>query len=145
MDDANTVLLEPGRRVYVGDTELQVRALRRGDKGWQLAFEGHADRVSVEPLRGLDLLTPHRRRLEEDEFWPEDLIGLEAIDERGRKLGTVTDVVFGAAQDRLVIMGEMGTIEVPFVVDLVPVIDVGSGRMEVNWVEGLVSEPPPQR
>jgi len=131
--------------VYVGDTELQVRALRRGDKGWQIAFEGHADRVSVEPHRGLELFTPDRRRLEEDEFWPEDLIGLEALDDQGRKLGSVTKVVFGAGQDRLVITGDMGTIEVPFVADLVPVIDIGSGRVEVNWIEGLVSEPPPQR
>lgn len=137
--------MEPGDRVYVGGDELQIRSLRRGDKGWQVAFEGHGDRDSVEPLRGFDVLTADRRQLGDDEFWAEDLIGLDATDDRGRQLGTVTEVIFGPAQDRLVITGELGTLEVPFVADLVPMVDVGSGQVEVNWVDGLVSEPPPPR
>jgi 16S rRNA processing protein RimM len=82
-----------------------------------------------------------RRQLEDDEFWIEDLIGLEVTDDRGTDLGKVTDVVFGPAQDRLVISGENGEFEVPFVADLVPVVDTSVGRIEVKWIEGLVSEP----
>lgn len=141
MDDADTVLLQPGEPVVLNDDEYRIRALRRGDKGWQIAFEDHGDRQSVEPLRGADVFVAARRQLEDDEFWIEDLIGLEVTDDRGTDLGKVTDVVFGPAQDRLVISGENGEFEVPFVADLVPVVDTSVGRIEVKWIEGLVSEP----
>jgi 16S rRNA processing protein RimM len=141
VDDADTVLLQPGEPVVLNDDQYRIRALRRGDKGWQIAFEDHGDRQSVESLRGAEVFVAARRQLEDDEFWIEDLIGLEVTDDRGTDLGKVTDVVFGPAQDRLVISGENGEFEVPFVADLVPVVDTSSGRIEVKWIEGLVSEP----
>lgn len=145
VDDADTVLLEPGQTVFLNGDDFRIRALRRGDKGWQVAFEGRPDRNSVDPLRGAQVFVPGRRDLEEDEFWIEDLVGLDVSDDRGVSLGTVTAVVSGPAQDRLVVSGDLGVLEVPFVSDLVPVVDTVAGKVEIKWVEGLLSEPPPQQ
>jgi 16S rRNA processing protein RimM len=56
-------------------------------------------------------------------------------------LGTVKDVLFGPGQERLLIESEGGsTFEVPFVDDLVPVVDLVQGRVEIVSIPGL-TEP----
>ena len=127
--------MEPGSTVYVDSRELTVRAVRRGDKGPQIAFEEIPDRTVAEALRGHDLFSASRRTLEPGEYWPEDLIGMRVRTVGGKELGLVVDVILGSAQDRLVI-GEPA-IEVPMVADLVPSIDVESGLIEVVDLPGL--------
>jgi len=117
-----------------------VRAVRRVDKGFQIAFEGINDRERAEGLRGGEVFVEGRRALEEGEFWPEDLVGLEARTIDGDRLGVVVGVVAGLAQDRLVVDGEGSTFEVPFVDDLVPVVDLDKRYVEIVPVPGL-TEP----
>ena len=102
-------------------------------------FAGIEDRTAAESLRGAVLTIPaaERRDLEEDEFWPDDLVGLEARTPQGRVLGRVSRVVSGAAQDRLVIDTGSGEVEVPFVDPLVPEVDVAGGRVVIDPPGGL--------
>jgi 16S rRNA processing protein RimM len=114
--------------------------VRRVDKGFQIAFEGIDDRERAEGLRGAAVFVEGRRALEEGEFWPEDLVGLEARTIDGDRLGVVVGVVAGLAQDRLVVDGEGSIFEVPFVDDLVPVVDLDKRYVEIVPVPGL-TEP----
>ena len=114
---------------------MTVRALRRGDKGPQIAFEEVSDRSSAEELRGSEVSTGARRMLASDEYWPEDLVGLRVETVSGRDLGLVVGVISGKAQDRLVV-GE-AKIEIPMVKELVPNIDLDSGLIEVVDLPGL--------
>lgn len=50
----------------------------------------------------------------------------------------VTGVVAGVAQDRLVIDREGASFEIPFVDDLVPLVDVATGYVEVVVLPGLI-------
>jgi 16S rRNA processing protein RimM len=79
-----------------------------------------------------------RRGLGENEYWPEDLVGLDARDPEGNDLGKISSLVTGGAQDRLVIVGEGTRFEVPFVTELVPEVDVSGGYVVVNRIEGLI-------
>ncbi len=137
VDETELAHFQPGSVVYVDDRAHRVRALRRADRGHQVAFDGVADRAGAEAIRNLDVFVPARRELGEDEFWPEDLIGLD-VRPGG---GAVVDVVFGPAQDRLVIEREGARFEVPFVEAFVPVIDIGAGYVEVEEIEGLSPRP----
>lgn len=119
--------------MYVDDEPHRVRAIRKADRGYHVAFEGVPDRTAAESIRNLDITVPARRELSEDEFWPEDLIGLE-VRPNG---GSIAEVVFGPSQARLVIERGDSRFEVPFVEDLVPVVDVESGFVEVVEIEGL--------
>jgi 16S rRNA processing protein RimM len=112
---------ESGSILWAEDHELVVRAARPyRDRGLIVAFAGIRDRTEAEALRGSVLTASGRRDLEEGEFWPDDLVGLEAVDPRGARLGTVTGVVVTGAQDRLVVTTPRGNeVEVPFVDDLV--------------------------
>jgi 16S rRNA processing protein RimM len=131
--------LEPGSTVFLGDHPHVVRAIRRVDRGFQIAFEGIDDRESAEAVRGLDVSVTERRRLGNDEFWPEDLIGLAVFDQNGAPIGVVSHVVVGSSQDRLVVEGPGGSVfEVPFVGPLVPTVDVEAGRIEIVAIPGLI-------
>jgi 16S rRNA processing protein RimM len=115
-----------------------VRAIRRVDRGYQIAFEGVEDRGTAEGLRGLEVAVEARRDLQDGEYWPGDLVGLAVHDQGGSRLGTVIDVLFGAGQERLLVeMVGGATFEVPFVDDLVPTVDLGRRRIEVVAIPGL--------
>lgn len=122
-----------------GGRELVVRASRPyRDRGLILAFEGVGNREAAETLRGsfLTIDPDDRRELDAEEFWLEDLVGLEAVDPAGVRLGVVADVEFGAGQDRLVVRPDDGPdVLVPFVDDIVS--DPEDGRIVVDAPEGL--------
>ncbi len=103
-------------------------------------FEGVTDRTEAEALRGVSLWIDEsdRRALGPDEYWPEDLIGCTVLSTTGLEVGTVTGVVEGAAQDRLVIVTPSGVVEVPFVAALVPEVDAVMKTVVVETIEGLI-------
>jgi 16S rRNA processing protein RimM len=140
VDEDDVVSIQPGGTVFIEDTPHVVRALRRVDRGYQIAFEGIDDRETAEAVRGLDVAVPERRQLGEGEYWPEDLVGLAVVEPDGRVVGVVAEVVFGPGQDRLRIEQEEGgpTFEVPFVDALVPRIDLEAGEVEIDPIPGLI-------
>ncbi|MGB8361776.1 MAG: ribosome maturation factor RimM [Acidimicrobiia bacterium] len=133
VEDEDLGHFQPGAAVAVGGRDLTVRAIRRGNKGHEVAFEGVIDRSGAESLRGADVLVPERRQLAGDEFWPSDLVGLTVRPGGGEVVG----VEHGPAQDRLVIQRGELRFEIPFVRDLVPVVDIEGGFVEIVEIEGL--------
>ena len=124
--------------MYLENHPHVVRALRRVDRGFQVAFEGVGTRETADEIRGSVVSVDERRPLGDDEFWPEDLTGLSVFDESGEQVGVVESVVFGPGQDRLVIAtDDRAMFEVPFVADLVPVVDIGARRVEIRAIPGL--------
>jgi 16S rRNA processing protein RimM len=108
--------------------------------GLLVRFEGIAGRDAAEALQGVTFtIGPEERRtLGEDEYWPDDLEGLVAIDRDGTHLGTVSGVILGAAQDRLVVRTEDGReVEVPFVAEIVGEIHPSMAHVVIDPPEGL--------
>lgn len=132
-----------GARFATDDAEhpwLTVIAAVPHHDGLLIAFDGITGRNEAEELRGTTLLIDRaaRRDLDEDEFWPEDLVGLDVVDASGSPLGEVVDVVLGAAQDRVVVKTtDGGIVEVPLVAALAPEIDLEAGTIVVDPPEGL--------
>jgi 16S rRNA processing protein RimM len=138
VDEDDVVSLESGSVVYIGDEPHTVRQVRRTDRGFQIAFEDVTDRNSAEQMRGSDVVVSERRPLVDDEFWPEQLVGLPVYDETGAEIGRVEGVLTGPGQDRLLVRKPAGVFEVPFVDALVPVVDLEKGRIEIVALPGLV-------
>lgn len=109
--------------------------MRQGKKGPQVAFEGVTDREGAEQLRGTDVFAARRRELDEGEYWPHDLVGLEVRPGGGE----VVAVTLGVSQDRLTIRRDGIQFEVPFVDELVPHVNLEEGFVEVVEIEGLNS------
>ncbi len=129
---------EPEREIELTSTRIHNRKLLA-------TFAGIDNRTDAEALRGAALTIPPqaRRPLDEDEYWPESLVGLEVRDPAGRPLGSVESVEVGGAQDRLVVRTARNErAEVPFVRELVPEVRVESGYLVVVPLGGLLSPSP---
>lgn len=119
---------------------LVVDDVRPADKGIHLRFEAHHTRRAAESLRGhqLTIDPADRRPLDEDEYWPDELVGLGVVSTDGDQIGTVVGFIEGHAQARLDVTTEDGRrFEIPFVYDLVPEVDLESGTVTVNPIPGL--------
>ncbi len=138
VDEADVVYFEPGSSVLIVDRPLKVRSLRRVDRGFQVQFEGFTSREEAEEIRGLEIEVESRRELGPDEFWPEDLVGLEARGADGAMFGFVVAFTPGAAQDRIVLDIGGDRFEIPFISEFVPVVDIQAGYLEVRPIPGLI-------
>jgi 16S rRNA processing protein RimM len=119
---------------------LTVATSRPHSDGMLVGFEEVSDRTAAERLPGvtLTIAAADRRRLGDDEYWPDALEGLAVVDPAGRHLGRVTGVVLGAAQDRLVVTTDEGVdVEVPFVAAIVGEVHPSQGHVVIDPPEGL--------
>ena len=120
---------------------MTVERVREHKDGLLVAFVDIVDRNAAQRLQGVTLtITPaERRQLEDEEYWPDDLEGMVAIDPEGIHIGTVTGVVIGDAQDRLIVTTPQGqTFDVPFVEPIVGEVHPSLGHVGVDAPEGLL-------
>jgi 16S rRNA processing protein RimM len=107
-----------------------------------LSFEGVADREAAEELRGTLLVVDSAELPELDdpeEFYDHQLIGLRAELPDGTVLGTVEEVVHGPAEDLFAVRRPDGSeLLVPFVSEIVPAVELPTGRVLVDPPEGLL-------
>ncbi len=120
--------------------ELTVVSAHPHREGLLVAFEGVTDRNESETLRGASFLIAleDRRSLDDDEFWPEQLIGLQVVDPAGVRLGVIAELVSGGPQDRLMVETEQGIFAVPFVAAIVRSVDIAAGLAVVDAPAGLL-------
>ena len=114
----------------------------KGD--YRIHFEEIADRNRSEDLQGVQITVPsgERRELEDDEWWPEDLVGCRVLDAEGSEIAVVREVIIGNAQDRLVVEAKDGSkAEIPFVEALVLKVDIANDEVIVDLPDGLFDAP----
>ena len=145
---------EPEHRLAVGseiDTEagsgsgvprvLTVRSTRVHNGVWLVAFAEIPDRTGAESLRGARLvIDAEDLQPGGDDGWYEDeLRGLAVHTSDGARIGEVTRLEMGPAQDLLVVaLDAGGAAYLPFVEAIVPEVDVAGGRVVVDPPEGLL-------
>jgi 16S rRNA processing protein RimM len=99
-----------------------------------LGFEGIEDRNAIEELRNELLYTEvdiDAPGIDEDDYHVLQLVGCKAFLIDGDEFGTVTDVLNLPGQDVLAIKSADGEVLIPFVRQLVPVVDIKARRMTV--------------
>jgi len=109
-----TLLLEAAPRRYQ-DVTIESASPHKGNM--LVCLSGVSDRDGAEQLKGMYLLIRacDAAPLGEGEFWAHELEGMLVVDEDGRPLGEVEEVLCRPAQDLLVIRGEGGEEhQVPF-------------------------------
>jgi len=106
--------------------------------------EGIGDRDAAEALKGKKLYL-HRSALpapEEGEFYWDDLVGLKAEVVGGTVLGEVVAVHDYGGGPSLEVKRKAGTpVIVPFTNRVVPVVDVGAGKLVIDPPAGLFETP----
>jgi 16S rRNA processing protein RimM len=125
--------LRKGASPLVGDGRRRILNVRQTPKGFLIDFEGIGGREEADSMRGTELLLDRSEldEPEDGEVYVADLIGLEAFDEAGEKVGTVAETFETAAHEVLVIRSGDEETYVPFTMEHVPEVDIEAGRIIV--------------
>jgi 16S rRNA processing protein RimM len=141
-----------GERWLWGSQDLEPRSIQL-QKGYEIPgkglyvvqLAGISDRSQAENLRGQMLLLPDtdRPKLASGEYHSQDLIGLPVFHQvTGLEIGTVADI-FTAGHEILVVSapqadGKIAEAMIPFVKEIVPIVDVPNRRIEILPPPGLL-------
>ncbi|MGK7910786.1 MAG: ribosome maturation factor RimM [Synechococcus sp.] len=140
--------LQPGERWVQKNgappTAMQLMKgnLQPGKNLYLVQFDRIQDRNDAEEWTGASVLVPahDRPQLEEEEYHVADLIGLQVIEQSsGRILGVISSVL-PAGNDLLEVTQESKSLLIPFVNAIVPVVDMTTGRVEVQPPNGLIPD-----
>ena len=126
-----------GVYLHNGESNPQYHTIERVkhlNQAVAVKFDGINTPEDAEDLRNFVLAVPEGNRalLSEDEYYIYDLIGLEAEDRDGNKLGTLRKVIQGAAQDIFLFATSEGDVMVPAVPEYVHEIDLTGGRIVIT-------------
>ena len=114
--------------------ELTITSHRDHNGTLLLGFKNIIDRSGIEKLRDtlmysdVDINAPG---LDDDDYHVLQLIGCTAFLESGEKFGEVSDVINLPGQDLLAITSVEGEVLIPFVHQLVPIVDIKNKRVTV--------------
>lgn len=138
----------PGLRLFVEHPPgtgsgrwTTVRSVRRHRGLLVMALEGVENREAAEVLRQALLRVPYTQRhpLPRDTFYVHDLVNLEVVDSRGRRVGRVSTVHSGPANDVIEVVRDGRTALIPAVRRFVT-IDLDSGRVVVDPIPGMLDD-----
>ena len=119
---------------------LTLESARPHGRGWVLTFEEIGERAVAERYAGRRLLLPIEElpRLEEDEYFLHELVGLEVRDETRGSVGRVTAVYEVAGRPLLEVHDGDRERLVPFGEEFVSRVDREAGVMWIEAPEGLL-------
>ena len=106
-----------------------------------LKFKGLDNINDIEKYRQNSLYVTRKNavRLQRDEYFIADLIGLKVQDEDGKELGTVKDVIETGANDVYEVeMADGKSLLLPAIKQCILNVDVENGTMQVHVLEGLL-------
>ena len=127
------------------DDPRRFRRLNEGVKFFKqfviLKFKGLDNINDIEKYRQKSLYVTRKNavRLQRDEYFIADLIGLKVQDEDGTELGTVKDVIETGANDVYEVeMADGRSLLLPAIKQCILNVDVENGMMQVHVLEGLL-------
>lgn len=130
----------PGSSVVCGKRTLTVKTARHHSGRLVVSFAEVPDRTAAEQLHGTILeavIDPDDTPDDPDEFYDHQLVGLE-VRSGDAVVGAVTGLIHLPYQDTLAVDVDGREVFIPFVTELVPVVDIAGGFVTVEDVEGLL-------
>ena len=131
------VVLDTGREKL----NLEIEGVKFFKQFVILKFKGLDNINDIEKYRQKSLYVTRKNpvRLQGDEYFIADLIGLKVQDEDGKELGTVKDVIETGANDVYEVeMADGKSLLLPAIKQCILNVDVENGTMQVHVLEGLL-------
>ena len=94
------------------------------------------DRNAAEALQGYEVAVARAERpaAEADEYYWDDLVGLEVVNQTDERLGRVAELVRAGAHEVLDVRDEDGSQRLlPFVAAVIKEVDLAGRRIRVDW------------
>lgn len=118
---------------------LEIQNVRFSRQFVIVKFKGIDHINDIEKYKGSQLLVAREDavKLEKDEYYIADLLGMEVVTDEGEK-GVLKDVIETGANEVYVIEFETsGEVLIPAIRDCILDVDVEAGKMQVHLLEGL--------
>lgn len=131
------VVLDTGREKL----NLEIEGVKFFKQFVILKFKGLDNINDIEKYcqKSLYVTRKNAVRLQRDEYFIADLIGLKVQDEDGKELGTVKDVIETGANDVYEVeMADGKSLLLPAIKQCILNVDVENGTMQVHVLEGLL-------
>ena len=131
------VILDMGKR----QIEMEIQSVRFFKQFVIVKFKGIDNINDVEQYKGGALLVNREDavRLEENEYYIADLIGMDVVLEDGSKFGTLKDVMETGANDVYVVEDAKGEeILLPAIRECILDVDVEKNVMTIHLMKGLI-------
>lgn len=124
-----------------GSRQFNLTLTGQTTNGFTATLADVLSKEQADELRGTRLYARRDQlpSLPDDEFYHADLIGVQVLDTGGTVLGTVKSVLNHGAGDLLEIHGPglKTSVLLPFTQEVVPTVDLASGRIIADPPEGL--------
>ena len=124
-------------RIFVGGVEKKLLG-GRAQKHFLIAKLEGVDDVNAAMALKDKVITVDRDdvRLPKGSFYVQDILGARVVDEQGREVGTLTDVLERPAQNIYVVQGEQEHL-IPAVPEFILKTDTDAGIITVRLIEGM--------
>lgn len=133
---------DPGERVWLRGEPVKILVTHWHKGQVRVRIAGVDSVDEAERLTGENLTMPKeaRPKLGRNEYYHDQLAGLEVVDESGKILGIVDEVVPAPASDLL----RIGATLIPIVKHFVLAIDLRERRITVRLIPGMGPEDAPE-
>ena len=124
-------------RIFLGEKELRIENAR-AHKGFLLAkLEGVDDVNAAMALKGRELTVDRNDvRLPRGTYFLQDILGARVVDEAGKQIGVLTEVLERPASNVYVVQGDTEHL-IPAVPEFVLSTDAEAGLITVRLIEGM--------
>ena len=132
------------KKVIVKDTELTIEKLRFHKNFAIIKFKEISDINDLLKFKGENIFLKKedvKNSMDDEEYLIDELEGLLVFDDKDDLRGTVETIARSAGNDILSIKPEnpeYGNILIPFVKELVPIVDIKGKKIIIKPIEGLL-------
>lgn len=133
------VILDTGKEEEV----LEIEGVKFFKNMVIVKFKGIDDINDMEKYKGKELYVTrgNAQRLGKDEYFIADLLGMDVVEDTGRKLGKIKDIIETGANDVYVVEIEnKKELLIPAIKQCILKVDLAAGLIEVHLLEGLLEE-----
>lgn len=136
--------IESAKKVFVKNTPLTIESVRFHKNFAIVKFKEISDINELLQFKGESIFIEKEKvknQLAEEEYLIGDLVGLNVFDNKDDVIGTIESISTNTGNDILVIKPEnekYGNILIPFVRELVPIIDIKNKKIVIKPIKGLL-------
>ena len=136
--------IEGAKKVIVKNTTLTIDKVRFHKNFAIIKFKEISDINELLNFKGENIYLEKQevqKQMQDEEYLISDLVGLNVFDDKDDFIGTVDSVAKSAGNDILSIKPQnrdFGNVLIPFVKELVPIVDIKSKKIIIKPIEGLL-------
>jgi 16S rRNA processing protein RimM len=120
--------------------EFTITSFKANSGKFIIGFRDFDDINRVQPFLGFEVCLKRGQlpKLDEDEYYWDDLIGLKVFTDTGTLLGRIADIFETGSSDIYVVQGEEREYLIPAIADVIKTVDTEGGKIIISPLDGLL-------